>query len=168
VSRRGGSKVQSGSVASQRDSKFLIRLFQTQEHLVRFLFVLEVRWVERLDEIEIEVPGRYGGGSLVGCAEKEIALARGFSVQPFQFVLPDPVTRHVGWTVRDFHDALQGFVIVAIELCGVEAFSSFLDQGVEVIRFLEVKVVLPVVVVGGDELPAYGFMDLPQDGFHLR
>jgi hypothetical protein len=71
-------------------------VFQTEEHLVVDLVVLEARRIEGLDEVEVKVPLRHGGGSFVGRAEKEVAGARGLVLLPDQFVLPDLVAGHIG------------------------------------------------------------------------
>ncbi len=81
-------------------------------------------------------------------------------------MLPYLVARHVG-LVCALHNTAKGFIIVSVELGGIEAFGPFFDQGIVVICFFEVQVILSVVLVGRDELPADRFMDLPQNSFHM-
>ena len=83
-----------------------------------------MRRVEGLDEVEVEVPRRHGGGALVGRAEEQVSLPRGLVLQPFEFVLPDLVARDVG-LVGALHDPLQGLVVVAVELRGSRLSARF-------------------------------------------
>ncbi len=115
VARGGGCEVQGRGVTSKRGAEFLVRVRQAQEQLVGFLLVLEVRRVEGLDKVEVEVPRRHRRGALVGRAEEEVTLARGLALQPFELVLPDLVARHIG-LVGAFHDPPERLVVVAVEL----------------------------------------------------
>ena len=81
-------------------------------------------------------------------------------------MLPDLVAGNVS-LVGTLHDPFQGFIVVAVELGEFEAFGALFDQGVEVIGLFEVEIVLPVVRVGGNELPTDGFMDFTQNGLNL-
>ena len=166
VARGGGRQVQGRGVTAKRRAELLVRVRQAQEQLVGLLLVLEVRRIEGLDEVEVEVPRRHRRGALVGRAEEQVALARGLALQPFELVLPDLVAGDVG-LVGALHDPPERLVVVAVELRGIEALGPLLDQGVEVVGLLEVQVVLAVVRVGRDELPAHRLEDFPQDGLHL-
>ena len=77
MARRGGRKVQRRRIALQRGLEFLVSAFQPEEDLVIDLVVLEARRIIGLDEVEVEVPLRHGGGALVRSAEKEVAGAGG-------------------------------------------------------------------------------------------
>ena len=127
--------------------EFLVRVCQSQEQLVGFLLILEVRHVEGLDKVDVEIPRRYNRGAFVGRAEEQVSKTRGLALQPFEFVLPDFVAGDVG-LVGALHDPFQGLVVVTVELRGIETFGPLLDQGVEIVGLLEVQVVLAVVRVG--------------------
>ena len=166
VARSGGRKVQGCGIASKRGAELLVRVRQAQEQLLGFLLVLEMRRVKGLDEIEVEVPLRHRCGAFVGCAEEKVSQSRGLAIQPFDLVLPDLVAGHIG-LIRAFHDPSKRLVVVAVELRGIEALGPLLDQRVEIVGLLEVQVILAVVRIGGNELPAHRLVDFPQDGFHL-
>ena len=80
-----------------------------------FLLVLEMRRFEWLDEVEVEISRRHSRGALVGGAEEEVSLARGFALQPFELVLPNLVACDIG-LVSALHDPTQGLVVVAVKL----------------------------------------------------
>ncbi len=166
VAARGGREIQCCGVVRQRGPELFVRVGQAKEHFIGLLLVLEVRRIERLDEVEVEITGRYRRRALVGSAEEEISLSCCLVLQPFQLVLPDLVAGDVG-LVGALHDPFQGLVVVAVELGGIEALGALLDERVEVVGLLEIQVILPVVRVGGDELAADRSVDLAQDRFHL-
>ena len=178
VAARGGREIQRRGVVRQRGPKLFACLprrsalrrrqvrGQAKEHFIGLLLVLEVRRIERLDEVEVEITGRHGCRALVGSAEEEISLSCRLVLQPFQLVLPDLVAGDVG-LVGALHDLFQGIVVVAVELGGIEALGALLDERVEVVGLLEIQVELPVVRVGGDELAADRLVDFAQDRFHL-
>ena len=70
-----------------------------------------------MDEIEVKVPWRHGGGSFIGRAEKQISLTRDRALQPLQLVRPDLVTGYID-LIRALHDLFQGFVVVSVHLGG--------------------------------------------------
>ena len=86
-------------------------------------------------------------------------------LRPLQFMLPDLVTGDIG-LVGTFHDPLQRFVIVAIELGFIETFSPFLDEGIVVFSLLQIEIPLPVVRIVRDKLPTHCFLDFSQYCFH--
>ena len=166
VARGGGGKVQGGRIALQRGLEFLVGAFQAEENLVVDLVVLEARRIVGLDEVEVKVPLRHGGGALVGSAEKEVAGTGSLVLLPNQFVLPDLVAGHVGG-VLTFHDPLERLVVEAVELSLTQAFGPLVDQGVEIVGLFQVQIELTVVGIEGDELAADRFVDLAQDRFHM-
>ena len=140
---------------------------EAKEHLVGLLLVLVARRIVRLDEVQVEVARRNGRRPLVGRPEEQVAAPGRVTFAPLQLVLPDAVVIDVR-RVRALQDALERLVVVAVELGVVERLGAFLNQGVVVVGLLEVEVVLAVVGVGGDELPAHRPADLAQHGFDLR
>ena len=166
VARGGGGKVQRGGIVFQRGLELLVDAFQAEEDLVTGLVILELGRIVGLDEIEVEVPLRHGGGALVGSAEEKVADTGGLAFLPGQFMLPDLVTAHIGGVLA-FHDPLERLVVEAVELSLAEAFGPLVDQGVEIVGLFQVEIELVVVRIEGDELAADGFVDLAQDGFHM-
>jgi len=167
LARSCGGQIERGGVAAQDLTKLLVNVGQTQEEFVGLLLILEVWWVERLDEVKIEVPRRHRRRSLVRGAKEEVSLTGSFMIQPFQFVLPDPVARDVSWQVDALHDLFQSLVVVAVELREIERFCALVDQGVIVVGLLEVQIILAVVRVGRDELTAHRLVDFPEYRFDL-
>ncbi|GIW56388.1 MAG: hypothetical protein KatS3mg082_2792 [Nitrospiraceae bacterium] len=166
LTARDGGEVQRRGVVRQRRAELFVRAGEAKEHFVGLLLVLEVRRIERLDEVEIEITGRHGGRAFIGGAEEEISLSCRLALQPFQLVLPYPVAGDIS-VIGALHDPFQGLVVVAIELGGIEALGALLDARVEVVGLLEIQIELPVVRIKGDELAADGLEDRPQDRFHL-
>ncbi len=119
-----------------------------------------------MNEIDIEIPLRHGGGAFVGSAEKEVAGTGGLVLLPDQFVLPDLVASHVGGILA-FHDPLERLVIEAVELSLAQTFGPLVDQGVEVVGLFQVQIELAVVGIEGDELAADGFMYFSKNGFNM-
>ena len=82
-------------------------------------------------------------------------------------MLPNLVAGDVG-LVGALHDPFQSLVVVAVEQGVIKALGSLFDERVEVVGLLEIKVILAVVSVVGDELAADRLVDLAQYRFHLR
>jgi hypothetical protein len=61
VTRGGAGQVERGGVVPQGLTKVVVGACKLEEDLVRLLLVLVMGRVVRLDEVEIEVPGRNGG-----------------------------------------------------------------------------------------------------------
>ena len=93
-------------------------------------------------------------------------MSRNLPLEPFELVLPNPITSDVG-LVGALHHPPERFVVVAVQLRRIEALGALFDEGVEVVGLLEVKVVLTVVRVLRDELAANRALDLDQDGLHM-
>ena len=166
VSGGGGCQIECRGVIAECGAELVIGVRQAQEDFVSLLLVFEVWRFKWLDEIDVEIPRRNGRGTFVGCAEEKIPQTGCLTFQPFQFVLPNFVAGSIG-LIGTLHDPSQGFVVVAVELGCIETFSPLFDQSIEVIGLLEIEIVLPIIRVGGDELPADGLMDFPQNGLHL-
>ena len=165
----GGARceVERGGAGPQRLPERIVPALEPEEHLVRLLLVLEGGRLVRLEEVEVEVAWRRRGRPFVRRAEEEIAEPRRPARAPLQLVLPDPVAGDVGG-VGALKDAPERRVVPAVELSVVEGLGAALDQGVEVLRLLQVQVVLAVVAVGGDELAVDRPVDLAQHRLHLR
>ena len=143
-----------------------IHAAKTKEQLVGLFLILETGRLEGLHEIQVKIPWRRGGGTLVGRAEEQIAPARRLALQPGQFMFPDVIARHIG-VVFTFHQLPEGYVVVAIQLEFVQGFGALLDQRVVVISFRQIQVILVVALIRGDELAAHGAMDFMQHCRHL-
>ena len=167
VSRRNQRQVRRCGVARQRFVEGLVATVQSHEHLVGLLLVLEPRRLVGLDEVQVEVPRRHGGGTLVGRPEEQVAAPRRLSVRPNQLVFPNLVAGDVSM-VGALHDPAERVVVVAVQLGGVQSFGASLDQGVVVVGLFQVQVVLAVVGVRRYELAAHRLVYLVQDGLDLR
>jgi hypothetical protein len=75
---------------------------QLEKDLVRELLVVEVRRLERLEEVEVEITRRLGRRAIVGCTEEEIAPASDLVFPPLDLVLPDLMTRDVRGLIDQF------------------------------------------------------------------
>src|ERR1700730_8252765 len=106
-----------------------------------------MRRLKRLNKVKIEVAARDGGGTFVGCAEKQVAEPAGTSFRPFQFLLPDLVARGVGWDVRAF---------------------KYLPQRIVIVRLFQIDEVLAIVFVRRKELAADSFVNLAKGIFNKR
>ena len=84
--RRG--EVDRRRVAAQDLPEPVVRADQVEEHLVRYLVVLETRRLVGLDEVNVEVPRRRCRRSFVGCPEEQVAQACGLARTPLDLVLP--------------------------------------------------------------------------------
>ena len=104
-------------IKAQRAIERVVAVLQLEEDLVRLLLILEVRRVERLQEIEIEITRGLRGRPLVGRAEEQVAAATGTSFPPFDLMFPDAVPGDVGRSIGVFqNNAPQRVKIVPIEL----------------------------------------------------
>src|SRR5205823_3093991 len=109
--------------------------------------------IVRLDEVEVEVPRRLGGRSLVRGAEEEIATPSRSAFSPLDFVLPDVVARDVLRRCRVLEDdLLERVEVVLVELRIRQTFRLQINQRLEIDVLLEVDEVLAVVAVEGQEL----------------
>ena len=167
--RAGGGRgeFQGGRVELEAFVKGLVFLGEAEENLIREFVVRETRWIERLDEVEIEVARRDGRGTFAGRAEEKVAQAGGLALFPDDFMLPDLPTGEAGG-VRTLEDLAQRVVIVAVEDVAVEGFGPLFDQGVVILHLFQIEVVLAVVFAEGDELAAHRAADLVQRRFHNR
>ena len=101
VAARGGcSLFARASIEAQRAIKCGVAVFQLEEDLVCLLLVLEIRRVERLQEIEVEIAWRLRGRTLVGRPKEQIAAATGAPFPPLDLVFPDAVAGDVGRSIR--------------------------------------------------------------------
>ena len=166
VAGGGRGQIEGRRIAAQRAAEAVVRAAQVEEDLVRRLLVPEVRRVVGRDEVEVEVARRHRRGPLVRRPEEQVSLARRPAPAPFELVLPDPVAGDVG-LVGALHHPPQGVVVVAVQPRRIEALGPLLDQGVEVVALLEVEVVLAVVRVRRNELPADRPVDLPEHRLYL-
>ena len=162
-----GGQLQGGGVSPERGAEVLVHAGEAEEQLVGLLLVLEARRLERLQEVQVEIPRRHGGGAFVGRAEEQIAVARRLALRPGELVLPDLEAGDVRF-VQTLQQPLERLEVVAVELGGVQAFGALFDEGVEIVGLLQVQVELAVLRVRGDELAAHRAVDLAQHGFHLR
>ena len=146
----------------------LVLLGQLEEDLIGELLVLVMGRLERLQEVEVEVPRRLCGGPLVGGAEEEIAPAGDLVFPPLDLMFPDLVAPDVG-LVGTLQDTGQGVEVVLVELRVGERVGLVLDLGVVVDGLLKVEVILVVVRVVRDELTAIVFViSLRQDSTVVR
>ena len=139
---------------------------QLEEDFIGELLVLEVRRLERLEEVEIEVPWRLGSGPFVGCAEEQISPAGDLVFPPFDLVFPNLVAPNVGWQIGQFQHTGQGVEVVLVELRIGERVGLVLNFGIVVDGLLEVEVVLIVLRVVRDELPAHRLHHFLQARLH--
>ena len=132
------------------------------------MVVAEPRRLERLDEIDVEVPLGLSRRPIVGRAEEEITVALDAPVLPLDLILPDLVAGDVGGLVGALHQLADGAVVGAIERIIGQGFSALLDLGVVIDVLLQIEIVLLGVRRLGDELAVDGLQRLPQDGLHER
>src|SRR5271165_4511084 len=97
--RRRGLFTRAG-IEAQHAVERGIALLQLEEDLVRLLLIFEIRSVERLKEIEIEISWGLRGGPLVGRPEEKVATATGARFAPLDLVFPDSVSGDVGGSIR--------------------------------------------------------------------
>jgi hypothetical protein len=164
----GGRQVQRGGIGGQVAPNVIVRLLQPQEHLVGLVVVLELRRLEGVDEVDVELTFRLRRGSLVGGAEEQVAGAFNTPVLPFQRVLPDQVAGDVGGFVGSLHQGLDRAEVGAVQGVVGQRFGALVDLGVVVDVLLQVEVILFGVGRAGDELAVDGLEDLAQHGFHQR
>ena len=81
---------------------------QLEEDLIGEFLILEVRRLERLEEVEVEVPWRLGRRTLVGCAEEQVASAGDLVFPPLDLVFPNLVATDVRCMVGQFQHTGQG------------------------------------------------------------
>ena len=139
---------------------------QLEEHFIGELLVLEVRRLERLEEVEVEIPWRLGGGSFIGCAKEEVAPACDLVLSPFDLVFPNLVAPDVGRLIGAFQHTGQGVEVVLVQLRIGERVGLVLNLGVVVDGLLQVEVILVVLRVVRDELPAHRLHDFFEARFH--
>ena len=156
----------SASVETQRVLELLVPVRQLEEDFIGELLVLEVRRLERLEEVEVEVPWRLGRGPLVGCAEEQVAPARDLVFPPLDLVFPNLVAPDVGRLIGQFQHTGQGVEVVLVEVRVGERVRLVLDFGVVVDGLLQVQVILVVLRVVRDELPAHRLHDFLEARFH--
>ena len=116
--RRGGPLLSGARVEPEFPVEVVVPVLELEEHLVGFLFVLVVRRIMGLNEVEVEVPRRLGRGTFVGRAEEQVAAPVCLTLSPFDFVFPDLVAGDVGPFVGPHHAGECGEV-VAVELAYV-------------------------------------------------
>jgi hypothetical protein len=115
-------------------------LRRLEKYLVRELLVGVVGRLERLQEVQVEVPRRLRRGPLVGGSEEEVAPASDLVLPPLDLVLPDLVAPDVS-LVGAFQDAGERVEVVLIELGVGKRVGLVLDLGVVVDRLLKVEVI---------------------------
>ena len=158
----------SASIEPQRVLELLVAMRQFEKDFIGELLVLEVRRLERLEEVEVEVPWRLRRRTLVGCAEEQVAPAGDLVVPPLDLVFPNLVAPDVGRQVGQFQHTGQGVEVVLVKVRVGQRFGLVLDFGVVVDGLLQVQVILVVLRVVGDELAADRLHDLLEAGFHRR
>jgi len=136
--------------------------FEAQEELVGLLVVDELREVVGLEEVEVEVAWRLGGGSLIWGAHEQVSRAITVFGRPREVVLPDAVAGDVG-IVADAECLFHGHVVRRVELVVVEAVGSLRDELVVVDVLGDIEVDLAVVFVATEELARHRRQRLGQD-----
>src|SRR5271155_6146424 len=92
------------SIVAQRTIKRGVAILQLEEDLVCLLLVLEIRRVERLKEIEVEVAWGLRGRSLVGSPKEQVTAAAGAPFAPLHLMFPDAVPGDVGRSIGVFEN----------------------------------------------------------------
>jgi hypothetical protein len=125
---RGGGLFTRARIEAQRTIKRFVAILKFEEDLVGLLLILEVGSVEWLQKVEIKVARRLRGGTLVRCAEEEVAAASGSPLSPLDLVFPDTITGHVWRRVRVLeYNPSQSVEVVAIKLGVAEGLSPLFD-----------------------------------------
>ena len=93
----------------------IVEPLHPEEDLIGFVLVTEAGWLERLNEIDIEVTLGLGGRSIVGRTEEQIAVALYPVALPFYLVLPDLMAGDICVFVRPLHELPNSTVISAIK-----------------------------------------------------
>src|SRR5207249_5263512 len=132
----------SASVQLQGVLKLLIPVGELEENLVGEFLVFEMGWLERLEEVQVEVPRWLGRGPLVGSPEEKIASTGNFVFPPLDLVFPNLVARDIRRLVGQFQHTDQCVKVVLIQLRVGESLGFVLDFGVMIDGLLKVQVVL--------------------------
>ena len=163
----GGGQVQRRRIRRQMALEHVVQAREAEEDLVRQAVIGELRLVEGLDEVDVEIAFRLRRGAIIGRSKEQVAQAFNPPLLPFELVLPDLETG-VAEFVAALHERPHGAVVGAVEGVVGQGLGPLLDLGVVVDVFLEVEVILLGVRRFGDELTVDGLQHLPQYGLHHR
>ena len=66
-----------------------VQAFQTEKDFIGQVVVCELAFLERRDEVDVEVPLGLGCGAIVRRTKEQVTDAIGTALLPFDLVLPD-------------------------------------------------------------------------------
>src|SRR5262249_47060554 len=114
-----------------------------------------------LDEIEIEIAWWHRCGSLIGRSKEQVSPTRSLALAPLQLMLPNAIAANIS-LVRALHHSSQRIVVISIESHCVEALGALLNQRIKVVSFFQIEVILLIIPIRGNELPAYRSVNFSQ------
>ena len=112
--RGTAGQIQSGSIQPEWFFEALVMVFQFKEHLVRLFLIRKTRGGKGLDEIQVKITGRLGGGTFAGHPEEKPAQFVGLPFRPLNGPLPDAEPGEAG-RIRAVEDFCQRLVIGAVQ-----------------------------------------------------